>query len=102
LALLASGADPRKGKALIEFPEGSSDFVLTRYAREMIGMNPELEKGLLSFQSALDAKTSRGAWAIAVVRGILFKHGASTESRVEEVPEGPAVGGAGGPGPGVS
>ena len=98
LALLAAGADPRKGTPLIEFPKGSSDFVLTRYARDMVRMSPELEKVLLSFQIGLDVKNPRGAWAIAVVRGIFFKHGASSEGRAEVIPEGPAVPGAGGPG----
>jgi ankyrin repeat protein len=100
--LLLWGADPRLGVPFIESAKEPSAFVLTPYGylRTLTARPFDLAEALLGFKdkSALDAKTSRGAWAIAVVRGIFFKHGASTESPVEVVPEGPAVGGAGGPG----
>ena len=115
-ALLAYGADPRKGEnPLILLPPGREDLInsvdgalysaaliLSEDARLYADGTPGLGEALLSFQGALASETPRGAWVRAALfsaLGCKFKE-RTTESRVEVVPEGPAVGGAGGPGPG--
>jgi hypothetical protein len=101
IALLDAGADPRVGVPLIAPDQPSSSFVLTTYARNLTSRTPGLAEELLAFlkRKRLDQGTHRGEWLRAVVfsaLGCKFKK-RTTESRVEEVPEGPAVGGAGGP-----
>ena len=114
IALLDAGADPRVGGPLVELRAGmehlrdsvmgeeySSALVLTAKGQEYAHKTPGLAEELLAFlkRKRLDQGTHRGEWLRAVVfsaLGCKFKK-RTTESRVEEVPEGPAVGGAGGP-----